>query len=75
MSQALNNEVNDYIDEHYINNEYREPLEELFNIFDNEEWIENSMVEDAVHPIFLNTEESYVHKNIDVVLANAGHAF
>ena len=37
MLQVLNNEANDYVDEHYINNEYRKPLEELPGIFDNEE--------------------------------------
>ena len=30
------------------------------------------MVEDAVYPIFLNTEEGYVHENVDGVLANVG---
>ena len=75
MSLALNNEADDNVDEHCINNEYCESLEELPDIFDNEDWIENSVIEDAVHPVFLNTEEGYVHENADGVPANGGHAF
>ena len=75
MSLALSNEADDYVDEHCINNEYREPLKELPDIFDNEDWIEKSVIEDAVHPVFLNTEESYVHENIDGVPAIVGHVF
>ena len=75
MSQALNNEADNYIDEHYINNEYHEPLEELPDIFDDEEWIKNSVVKDAIHPIFLNTKEDYVHENVDGVPTIVAHAF